>query len=192
MHISHLCIENFRIFGEGKDRLELPLNRGLTALIGENDEGKSEIIDALRFVLGTKDRNYSRIEDEDFHRWIKNEGTDEIPQIKTKSAEIIWIQCKFSSLSTPNHGAFAEYLTYEDDGTISLYVNWIARRDKNKKTRKWAEVCSGKEKDGPSLHVEVREFLKATYLRPLRDAEREMSAGRNSRLSQILHAMGDI
>jgi len=71
-------------------------------------------------------------------------------------------------------------------------VNWIAQRDKNRKTRKWAEVCSGQEKDGPSLHANVRELLKATYLRPLRDAEREMSAGRNSRLSQILHAMGDI
>jgi len=71
-------------------------------------------------------------------------------------------------------------------------VNWVAQRDKNKKTRKWAEVCSGKEKDGPSLHADVKEFLKATYLRPLRDAEREMSAGRNSRLSQTLHAMGDI
>jgi len=59
MHISHLLIENFRIFGEGKDRLELPLNSGLTALVGENDEGKSAIIDALRFVLGTKDQNYS-------------------------------------------------------------------------------------------------------------------------------------
>jgi len=192
MHISHLLIENFRIFGEGKDRLELPLNSGLTALIGENDEGKSAIIDALRFVLGTKDQNYSRIEDEDFHRWIKNEDTDEAPQSIIKSADTIWIQCKFSSLSTPNQGAFAEYLTYEDDGAISLYVNWVAQRDKNKKTRKWAEVCSGKEKDGQSLHADVKEFLKATYLRPLRDAEREMSAGRNSRLSQILQAMGDI
>lgn len=32
----------------------------------------------------------------------------------------------------------------------------------------------------------ARELLKAVYLKPLRDAEREMSAGRNSRISQIL------
>jgi putative ATP-dependent endonuclease of OLD family len=192
MHISQLIIENFRVFGEGKDRLEVPLSSGLTALVGENDEGKSAIIDALRFVLGTKDQNYSRIEDEDFHRWIKNEGTDDAPKTKIQSADTMWIQCKFSSLSTSNQGAFAEYLTYEDDGSISLYVNWVAQRDKDKKTRKWAEVCSGKEKDGPSLLAEVKEFLKATYLRPLRDAEREMSAGKNSRLSQVLQAMGDI
>ncbi len=29
-------------------------------------------------------------------------------------------------------------------------------------------------------------MLKAVYLKPLRDAEREMSSGRNSRISQIL------
>ncbi len=192
MHISNLLIENFRIFGEGKNRLELPLNSGLTALIGENDEGKSAVIDALRFVLGTKDQSYSRIEDEDFHRCIDSEVIEGAPQPITKSAARIWIQCKFSSLSTADLGAFAEYLTYEDNGSISLYVNWMAQRDKKNIRRKWAEVCSGKENDGPSLHPEARELLKATYLRPLRDAEREMSAGRNSRLSQILHAMGDI
>ena len=192
MHISQLLIENFRIFGEGKEGLELPLNPGLTAIVGENDEGKSAIIDALRFVLGTKDQNYSRIEDDDFHRLVVNEGSEEAPEFVSNTAEKIWIQCKFSDLSTSDQGAFAEYLTYESDGAISLYVNWIAHRDKIKKTRKWAEVCSGKDKDGPSLHADVRELLKATYLRPLRDAEREMSAGRNSRLSQILHAMGDI
>ena len=192
MHISQLLIENFRIFSEGKDRLVLPLNSGLTALVGENDEGKSAIIDALRFVLGTKDQYYSRIEDDDFHRWVNNEGTNESPKLSIKTAENIWIQCKFSNLSPSHQGAFAEFLTYEDDSSISLYVNWVAQRDKNKKSRKWAEICSGKMKDGPSLHANVRELLKATYLRPLRDAEREMSAGRNSRLSQILHAMGDI
>jgi len=79
MHISQILIENFRIFGEGKDKLVLPLNAGLTALVGENDEGKSAIIDAIRFVLGTKDQYYSRIEDDDFYRRVNNEGTNESP-----------------------------------------------------------------------------------------------------------------
>lgn len=40
--------------------------------------------------------------------------------------------------------------------------------------------------DGITLDGRARELLKAVYLRPLRDAEREMHSGRNSRLSQIL------
>ena len=47
----------------------------------------------------------------------------------------------------------------------------------------------GAEGEGLPLDGELREYLKATYLKPLRDAEREMRAGRRSRLSRILGAM---
>lgn len=36
------------------------------------------------------------------------------------------------------------------------------------------------------LEGKVRELLKTVYLKPLRDAEREMNSGRSSRISQIL------
>ena len=48
---------------------------------------------------------------------------------------------------------------------------------------------AGAEGEGPPLDGELREYLKATYLKPLRDAERELRAGRRSRLSRILGAM---
>ena len=47
---------------------------------------------------------------------------------------------------------------------------------------------SSKTGDGKAIEGDIREFLRVTYLRPLRDAEAELSAGRNSRLSQILRA----
>ena len=40
--------------------------------------------------------------------------------------------------------------------------------------------------NGISIDGKARELLKAVYLKPLRDAEREMSSGRGSRISQIL------
>lgn len=48
---------------------------------------------------------------------------------------------------------------------------------------------AGAEGEGLPLDGELREYLKATYLKPLRDAEREMRPGRRSRLSRILGAM---
>ena len=57
MYISSLQIENFRRFGEGEQRFSMSLKRGLTALVGENDAGKTAIIDALRLALGTADQN---------------------------------------------------------------------------------------------------------------------------------------
>ena len=67
MYISEIIIENFRCFGEGDDRFVLPLRPGLTALVGKNESGKTAVIDALRFALGTTDQEWYRLDDADFH-----------------------------------------------------------------------------------------------------------------------------
>lgn len=182
MFISEIVIENFRTFGEGESKFVFALHPGLTALVGQNDTGKTTIIDALRYVLGTRDQEYIRIEDSDFH-WPLGE-----PARRTE----IRIRCKFDDLTIHDKGAFAEYLTIEDnDGRKNsvLYAYWTAKDrtgTRNKRRFISSELKSGENGDGPTLDAEVRTLLRATYLRPLRDAERAMSAGRGSRLSQIL------
>jgi len=55
MHISEVAIENFRTFGskaEGRS-LDLRLRPGMNVLAGENDSGKSTLVDAIRYVLWT-------------------------------------------------------------------------------------------------------------------------------------------
>ena len=52
--------------------------------------------------------------------------------------------------------------------------------------RIFTELRIGQKDDGIIMEGKARELLKAVYLKPLRDAEREMSSGRNSRISQIL------
>jgi len=59
MFISKIKIENFRLFGSGDHAFVLSLNPGLTALVGENDAGKTAVIDALRLVLGTSSATIS-------------------------------------------------------------------------------------------------------------------------------------
>ena len=41
MHLAELRIENFRMFGSGDKGITVPFNRRLTALVGENDAGKT-------------------------------------------------------------------------------------------------------------------------------------------------------
>ena len=178
MYISSVTIENFRCFGEGSKRLELFLSRGLTALVGENDSGKTAVIDALRFVLGTTDQELYRLEDTDFH----GEGA-------TREIKIV---CAFEGLSDRDKRAFVEYLTYSKtgEGEPVLYVNWSAKdTGETYRGRPYhrVDVHSGKDGNGPSMASEARDLLRATYLRPLRDAEYSLSAGRGSRLSQVLH-----
>ncbi|MBI3852854.1 MAG: AAA family ATPase [Verrucomicrobia bacterium] len=187
MHISKVTIENFRCFGEGDDRLELSLRPGLTALVGENDAGKTAVIDALRFALGTTDQDWFRLEDADFR-----------PRAAAKQFKEIRIVCKFEGLSDEDKRAFIEYLSYEEIGGDHhqfLFVNWTAENTgETRKGRPYrrVEVHSGKNGDGPSIAPEAREFLRATYLRPLRDAEESLLAGRGSRLAQVLRQSNQI
>jgi len=179
MYLSKLTIENFRCFGEGDNRFEMTLEPGLTALVGENDSGKTAVIDALRFALGTSDQEWNRLEDSDFH-------------VNSSSREIR-IVCKFEKLSPRDQRAFVEYLTYDKDANNEpvLYVNWMAKDTgeiRRGRSYRRTEVRSGKEGDGPQFDTNARDLLRATYLRPLRDAEQALSAGRGSRLAQVLQS----
>lgn len=177
MHLSHLTLRNFRQFGDNDDKLELALSSGVTALVGRNDSGKSAVIDAIRYALLTRDQSYIRVQPEDFH--IDASGAQ---------ADDIFIRCRLSDLNDDEKGAFVEYLTY-DGADVSMIVNWAARRrSESPSARRWVDVSvrSGVDGGGPALESSVRERLSSAYLRPLRDAAREMSSGRGSRLSQIL------
>ena len=177
MYVSSIEIQNFRRFGEGGQGFRMRLRAGLTALVGENDAGKTAVIDALRFALGTADQEWYRLDDTDFHKG----GT-------TREIRIV---CKFEKLGPADKMAFVEYLTYGANAGDEpvLYVNWTARdTGESLKGRPYrrVDVRSGKNGDGPIFAAEVRDLLRATYLRPLRDAEQALSAGRGSRLAQIL------
>jgi len=177
MYLSKITIENFRCFGSGQDKLELRLNKGLTALVGENDGGKTAVIDALRFVLGTTDQEWQRLEDEDYN-------ADADPSE-------IRIACKFEELNEHDKRTFVEFLTYgENPGDEPVvYVNWtVENKGEIRRGRLYRrpEIRSGKNGNGPTIPPERREFLRATYLRPLRNAARALTAGRGSRLSEVL------
>ncbi|QLW74220.1 AAA family ATPase [Citrobacter freundii] len=188
MYISEIRIENFRLFGSTEKAFVLPLNPGLTALVGENDAGKTAVIDAIRLVLGTRDQEFLRIDPDDFHQTTPNsERTDQVV-----------IRLTFSGLTAADRGAFSEFLTYETIGeaveTI-LIITWVAKRNTKEGSSRRVlppEWRTGAMGDGPLLDLGARSLLTATYLRPLRDAERAMSAGRGSRLSQILQHTKEI
>lgn len=175
MYISSISLKNFRIFGDQKTKINF--NKGLTLLVGENDSGKSAVIDALKIVLGTTDLNWYRIKDSDF----TNEDI-------TKEIEIV---CKFSDLTNVECAAFLEYLTYEKSSDTEdipvLYVNWSCKMLLNLTPfRPIIRITTGINSDGPTLSQEAKELLRVTHLRALRDAYSDMQSGRNSRLSQVM------
>lgn len=174
MYLSSIQIKNFRCFDDQDHTIEF--NSGLTVLVGENDSGKSAILDAIKIVLGTTDLGWYRLESTDFH----NEDT-------TKEISIV---CKFSNLTSDEQAAFLECLTYEKQAEKMvpfLYLHWNCKYVTTfKPPRSISNLTSGKEGNGPAPSAEARELVRVTYLRALRDAYSDMQSGRHSRLSQII------
>ena len=179
MYLSSIKLWNFRKYGNDtfnieKPNLDLNFTEGLNVLIGENDSGKTAIIDAIKIVLKTHSYEYIKIEADDFYN----------------NSDRLRIELKFKELLDEEAKNFTEWLTWEGQGENStpiLRVFYDVRRKDYKILP--SEVRAGADTEGYSLTAEAREYLKATYLRPLRDAENELISKRNSRLSQIL--LGD-
>lgn len=179
MYLSNIKLWNFRKYGSDtfdidNPNLDLNFTEGLNVLIGENDSGKTAIIDAIKIVLKTHSYEYIKIEADDFYN----------------NSDRLRIELKFKGLLNEEAKNFTEWLTWEGQGENStpiLRVFYDVRRKDYKILP--SEVKAGVDTEGYSLTAEAREYLKATYLRPLRDAENELISKRNSRLSQIL--LGD-
>ncbi|MFF3578626.1 ATP-dependent nuclease [Streptomyces mirabilis] len=182
MYLARVDAENFRIFGslpkkdgDADGSLSLEFGPATNVLVGENDSGKTAVIDAIRLCLLTTAADFYRITRDDFHV-----GPD-------SRAGVFKITCGFKDLTTEEQAVFLELLTTDDDGNVALYVTVKAElMDPLRPHRVSVTTRTGRDGQGPALDGAARELLKATYLRPLRDAEAELRSGRGSRLSQIL------
>ncbi len=151
-------------------------------MVGENDSGKSAIIDAIRITMGTTDQGWYRLTSADFFQ-------------ENKQLEIS-ISLKFSNLSKFEQGAFLEYLSSETiDGEEKpcLHFHWKAKCLVNFQPSRFSiSTSTGTYADGPALAPEARELLRVTYLRALRDSFLNMQSGKNSRLAQIIQSIPGI
>lgn len=91
MYLSSLRIENFRRLHEA----QLTFQPGLNVIVGENNSGKTAIIDALRAVLDER-----RLDVEDL-RFDKTTG---------KTSDSLLVEAKFDGLSVDDEAAFNKAL----------------------------------------------------------------------------------
>lgn len=175
--ISELKIYNFRRFKsvDGAPGLQITFHKGLNALIGENDSGKTAVIDALKLVLLTQSNEYIRPTDEDFYKPTNGDTCSEFK-----------IDCTITEFTQNEAKNFIEYLRFEKNGEKVEYTLELHYRAWKEGHKIFQELHVGDVDDGVSIDGKARDLLKAVYLKPLRDAEREMSSGRGSRISQIL------
>lgn len=176
MYLSELNIWNFRKFGEGSNDtpgLSVQFHKKFNLLIGENDSGKTAIIDAIKLVLSTQSYDYIKIDISDFHKQSTDKDREE--QLK--------IECIFKEFNDKEASHFLEWLNFDNNGDYELRLRLIA---KIKGNRVIYDIKGGLEGADIAIDGDARDRLRATYLKPLRDVENELTPGYRSRLAQIL------
>lgn len=170
MYLKRLVIKNFRVFDE--KGIELIFNKGVNAIIGENNSGKSAVIDAIRIAYSSvtykKELFFLK---SDLH--VNEDGTvadyaqfdiyvEDVPKVMME----IWDPASKSGVGGEFHIKFEKYHTPNGAERIRGLF-WGFGTDKNK------------------LSADTFEAIDLVFLGALRDAENEMKPSKNSRLAQL-------
>lgn len=180
MYLSTLKLWNFRKYGVGADDapgLEVHFHNGVNVLIGENDSGKTAIVDAIRYVLRTKSGETIYMDEKDFHM---------VGNVRSRSLRV---ECWFEGFSEEEAAPFLEWIGLKRDKNGTHYflrLTLIASILDD--GRIYPTVKAGTGNDGAQMDGKARDLLRAVYLKPLRDALQDMTHGYKSRIAQILQA----
>jgi len=170
MWLRELQICNFRKI----DALTVCFPRGLTVLVGENNSGKTTIIDALRLMLfSSRDFDSLRITEDDFRADAKHAPIE--------------ISCRFTGLEDEDEVHFQECLVDIGDGKFEMQVN--ARVEFNETTNRCNVKMWGGETEGGALPSNHYDRLATIYLQPLRDPERGLRPGQHSQVSRLIDCL---
>lgn len=168
MYLKELKIRNFRSI---KD-ITLNFSRGINILIGENNAGKTTIIDVLRICLGYRDQDGLRVNKNDFHISQHDE-----------TLKPIEFDLSFEKDKDEEIGYFIEMYDAENDSLDIHFRFSIKQYDKYERIH--SEVWGGKN-EGANIPSEVFHSFIQVYLGALRDAERYLRPGRYNQLGDLI------
>lgn len=166
MYLDRLRLERFRSFENGL----ITFHPHLTAIVGENNGGKSNIVDALRLLfLPTNGRREIYCEESDIRREAKDKK-DKFFKIKACLTDLSPAQKGLLISAVPNplkSEAYYGLLFSKDDG-------------KRYKPKYWAGKFEVPPEAGST------DLIRYVYLPPLRDAQRALASGNPTRIAQLL------
>jgi putative ATP-dependent endonuclease of OLD family len=170
MFLETLRLNNFRSFEEER----ICFCDDLTILVGENNGGKSNAIDALRLVTTPLSGR----------REIYCESTD----IRFGNAEPKFeLDATFAGLSAPQQGRLISAVT---DYTLEKAVFGLSYDESKKRHPARPTAWAGHLKSPPEAGCQ--ETIRHVYLPPLRDAKRALASGNPTRIYALLrHFLGE-
>ncbi|MCI0413963.1 AAA family ATPase [bacterium] len=168
MHITKLTIKNFRRIGQVP--LEVHLKQGLNILIGENNIGKTAVVEAIALVLGygSADRSPVQLQPSDF-------------QDRDKPIEI---SLELGGLSDEQESAFIEALDISEMTPVLRFQFRFHLRE-NKIA---PEITCGQHANTRNPY-DLLPHLNCHYLKALRDVSQEFKPGSRNRIGRILNKL---
>lgn len=169
-----MWLESARIKGfRSCEKTEVALRPDLTLLVGENNAGKSNIIDALRLAtapLSGRRTRYFEIDDPSFGAGVSPD-----------------IELVFADGDNFQQALFIGALDLETK-KIHHHVRYFPPTDQYPRGR--TERLAGLVAS-PDPESEVRSKINHVYLEPLRDAKRELDSSNGRRLGAVLRYLLD-
>jgi len=169
MRLTSVRLEDFRNLST-----TVPVDAPLAVVVGENNAGKSNLIDALRLLtvpqVGPRGRLW--ISPDDFAH--DEEGTPVVDAFE--------LEATYCELSPADEMRMVTCMA--SDGTARVRMR-AGRLDSGRVEVQWF----GGEAANPEMERWAREAVSHTYLPPLRDAAAELRPGRENRLVALLSAL---
>lgn len=174
MYIEKLTIKNFRAFDE--DGITLQFNKGVNAIIGENNSGKSTVMDAIRIAFSTvtykKDIFFTRA---DFH--VSEDGN---------AAEFALFDIYLEEVPTRLVEIWNPESAGGQGGEFHIRFERVIVANGIEKVR---AIHWGIGTEGNPLSSDTFDAMDVMFLGALRDSESEMKPARNSKLAQLLRSL---
>ena len=176
MYISRVAIENFRSLR----KTTVELRPGLNVVVGRNNVGKSNLVDAIRHALGptTAAGDLPRLEKSDFFH------VDGQPQP-------IRVEISFAALTEEDRTSFFEMLVpnladlSKSSARLLFEAAWTERGRADSR-----RSCGPATADRSAVPGELLEALPVTFLPALRDAQAALTPGYRNRLARLLESLG--
>jgi putative ATP-dependent endonuclease of OLD family len=182
MFLKNLTIKNFRNI----TNISIDFHKGLNILVGENNSGKSAIIDALRICLSYgKQMRDIYVKRSDFH--IDRNDPD-------ANSNPIEFDLLFEIEGPIESGVFVELLSQSEDGTRqSLQIHYQYYLEQRNGIEKIRYKVWGGDNEGQQITPDVLNLLLFVYLDALRDAAQHLRPVRGNRLGELYsHLREDI
>lgn len=173
MYLEKFVIKNFRTIKS----LSIAFNKGLNILIGENNSGKTAIIDALRICIGYGNlRRELYIRDTDFHCQKDNicDATEEIE-----------FHLFFKIEDSNESGWFIDLLNADSTDEQDLQMHFKFYTEERNGIKKIKYKVWGGANEGQLISPEVLSLLYYVHLDALRDAQQYLRPIRGNMLGQL-------